>query len=605
LSRTQVHKLEEKSKRLPRAPGVYLMKNVKGRVIYVGKAKDIFHRVRSYFQKREALDIKTKSLMDVVKDIDYIATENEVEALVLECNLIKEYRPKYNIRLKDDKRYPFIKLTINEKFPRLMLVRRVEKDGAEYFGPYTDIQLVRRTLRFIKTIFPLRDCIGGRFGTGKNRECLNFHIKRCLAPCTGKVKESEYEEIVEQVRLFLRGRNKELLESLRSRMLRLSKVKRYEEAAIVRDQIESYERITQHQLAVSPGGREEDVVALAREGNMSCGVVMKIREGKILGSEAFLVPAKATEKDSTVFNAFFELYYHAATDIPPRIYVQVTPLERELLCDWLSERIGRTVTITQPHRGEKKKLVELAHKNATLKIMLTIRDTVRSASVMRAVKQTLDLPSTPFRIEVYDISNIHGTAAVGSMVTFENGRPFKSGYRHFKIREVEGANDFAMLEEVLRRRLRHLKESGERSPDLIMVDGGRGQVSAARKALSEVEIGGIPVIGLAKKKEEIYLETRKEPLALSRRNNVLRLLQRMRDEAHRFAVEYHRKLMSRKIEHSALDDIPGIGEKRKMLLLIEFGSVEALSKASAEEIATTPGIGGTVARKIFEYLHKQ
>ncbi len=603
MSREHTNKLKQKVRLIPDLPGVYLMKNGRGKVLYVGKAKSLSGRVRDYFQS--TLGAKTRSLMNSVESIDYIATDNEVDALVLECNLIKEYRPRYNIRLKDDKSYPFIKLTLNESFPRLLLVRRVENDGADYFGPYTDVRAVRRTLMFIGSIFPLRKCTGKRFSTKRKSECLNYHLKHCLAPCTGRVCEKEYGEIVEQVRLFLKGRNDELYRSLRDRMKRLAAEKRYEEAALVRDHIETFDKIAQRRLVVSPGGGDEDFIAIAREKNRSCGVVMKIREGKVLGSEAFIIPANATVDDKRVFSAFFKLYYHSASDVPRHIYAQISPYDVELHEKWLTEKSGHRVTISMPKRGKKKKLVGLANKNASIKIMSMTQSSPKSPYILRKVKETLGMTSTPLRIEAYDISNIHGAEAVGSMVTFYNGRPLKKGYRHFKIREVAGINDFAMLEEVLKRRLGHLREGRERHPDLILVDGGRGQLTSARKAVDDSEMGNIPIIGLAKRNEEIYLEDRKDVLKLQRRNDVLRFLQSVRDEAHRFAIEYHRKLRRKKVACSELDNIPGIGEKRKILLLVEFGSIEGLKTASIEDIASVPGIGEKIAQEISKHLHKR
>lgn len=588
---------------MPDSPGVYLIKDTRGSVIYVGKAKKLSSRVRSYVQKPESLDLKTRALVRAATSVDYIATENEVEALVLECTLIKEYRPRYNIKLKDDKKYPFIKITVNERFPRILLERRVENDGAEYFGPYTDVKALRRILRLIRSVFRLRDCGEHRFSAAKTRECLNFQIGQCSAPCTGRIDESEYCRVVDQVRLFLRGRNEELLSSLRERMLAFSGGKRYEEAAVVRDQLESLERIAQKQVAVKPGGKDEDVVALAREGNLSCGVVMKVREGRILGTETFFIPAAASEPREAVFDAFLELYYHSATDIPPRIYAQFKPTESALLEDWLSRKIGRRVKILTVRGREKRKLMELGRKNAALKILYRAGSPRAADSVLSEVKETLGLPVTPFRIEAFDISNIQGMEAVGSMVTFENGKPLKSGYRRFKVRDVRGADDFAMIAEVLGRRFRHLKEGRERRPDLVLVDGGKGQVSAARRAMGAAEVTGIPVVGLAKKHEEIFVEGRKKGLRLSRRNDCLCLLQRIRNEAHRFAVEYHRKLMSGRLEHSELDEIRGVGTKRKIILIMEFGSLERLREAELERIASVPGIGEKLAEEIYTHLH--
>jgi excinuclease ABC subunit C len=602
LSRGQENKLKEKVRAIPDEPGVYIMKDVKGRVIYVGKAKRLSNRVRSYFQSEELMTVKTISLVSAIRDIDYIATGNEVEALVLEYNLIKEYRPRYNIRLKDDKRYPFVKLTVNEPFPRIMVVRRVLNDGADYFGPYTDVKALRRTLRLLKAIFPLRNCSGEKFKP-RDRECLNFHIDRCLGPCTGRITEETYRVLVRQVLLFLKGRNEELRASFEGKMRDLAGERCFEEAAKVRDQIDMLDRISQQQLAVSPGAGDKDIVALSREGDMACGVVMKIREGRLLGTEVFLLPVTDSDANRTIFDSFLELYYHSATDIPPSIVTQDAVTERELIEEWLGQKRGGRVELIHPRRGEQRNLVELASKNASLKILSESQPGRRSTEVLEELKQTLGLASTPFRVEAFDISNIQGTEPVGSMVTFRDGEPLKSGYRHFKIRDVKGANDYAMLEEVLIRRIRHIREGRDRAPDLIMVDGGRGQVTTARKALDEGEMTSIPIIGLAKKQEEIYLETEPEPLRLSRSNIALKYLQRIRNEAHRFAIEYHRKLMRRRIVDSELDRIEGIGETRKFALLVEFGSLEGLLGATPKRIASVPGIGEKIAAKIYGHLH--
>jgi excinuclease ABC subunit C len=601
LSREQEDKLKEKVRLFPEEPGVYLMKDGRGRIVYVGKAKRLSARVRSYFRKRETLDLKTQKLVSSIRDLDYIVTRNELEALVLECNLIKEYRPKYNIQLKDDKKYPYIKLT-NETFPRLLLVRSVQKDGAEYFGPYTDVKAVRRILRFMKTVFTLRNCAGGRF-LERERECLNFQIDRCPGPCTGRVDEKAYGEIVNEVRLYLRGRSEELRRLLEDRMAKLAESRRYEEAARIRDQLGNLERMSQRQLAVNVGMGDRDVVALARELEMACGVVMKIREGKLLGVESFLVPVSPDDTDSLIYDNFFKMYYHSAADVPGRILTQETLEERTLIEEWLTGKRGARVRLSCPVRGEQRRLMELARKNASLKIIADARPEQRSKEVLAELKRVVGLIATPFRIEVFDISNIQGAEAVGSMVTFKNVDPLKSAYRHFKIREVEGVDDFAMLSEVIKRRARHISEGRDRAPDLIMVDGGRGQVSAARKALHETELSSIPVIGLAKREEEIYTEGASLPIRLPRSSKVLRLLQRMRDEAHRFAIEYHRKLRSKRLERSELDDIQGIGETRKIKLLIEFGSVEALRRASVEDMASINGIGGSIAAKVYEHFH--
>lgn len=588
---------------MPKMPGIYMMKDARGRIIYVGKAKNINNRVRNYFCETASNDPKTGALMKKVRDIDYVTTESEVEALILECNFIKENRPAYNIKLKDDKKYPYIKLTLNDLYPRFVLVRNIVKDGSEYFGPYTETRSLRKMLSFIGDIFPLRRCSDMKFRQKKERECLYYQIGKCSAPCTRRIGKNEYRKLVEQVRLFLNGRNKELLLNLKTEMRRLSAEKKYEKAALLRDQIKSIEKISEKQLAFDPGGSDEDVVALAREYDQYCAVVMKIREGKILSSETFIMPSTGESDRSIVSEAFIKLYYNAAMDIPPVIYLRDDPPDKVLLLKWLSGKTVRAVKIIVPKRGRKNKLLEFAERNASLKLFNSPDGLRRDVKLLDEIEKTLGLPVTPFIIEGYDISNIQGTAAVGSMVLFRNGKKYKKGYRHFKIKTVEGINDCAMIAEVITRRFRNSKECGDSSiPHLILIDGGRGQVSAAFKSLKETGFEKIPVIGLAKKYEEIYRAGEKAVIRLPSRSAVLRFLQRIRDEAHRFAVTYHRKIRLKEIENSKLDGITGVGEKRKISLLIKFGSLKGLMEASAEEISDVPGIGKKVAEEIYNGL---
>lgn len=579
-----------------------MMKDSMGRIIYVGKAKILKNRVRSYFQSKESLDAKTAVLVESVDSVEYMATENEVEALVLECNLIKEYRPKYNVRLKDDKKYPFLKLTRREKYPRLMITRKIENDGSEYFGPYTDVGAVRRTLKLIKSIFPLRDCGGPRFRNESRRECLNYQIGRCLGPCTGNIDRDGYLEIVDQVSLFLKGKNRKLKEVLRKRMNRLSEKIRYEEASVVRDQLRSIEKISEKQNAVEVKGYDEDYIAVSTEGKQSCGVVMRVRDGRILGIENFILSDTEDIPRPDLFNSFSSLYYVSATDIPRSLYMQVEPSEKTVLEEWLKKKTGKKISIRVPKRGHRNDLLRLAAKNAAMKLVASTGRKTPVIELLVEVKRTLGLNKTPFRIETFDISNIQGSEAVGSMVTFQNAAPVKSGYRHYRIRDVDSVDDYSMMKEMLTRRLAALKTGHSRKPDMILVDGGKGHVSSSLDAMSESGITGIELAGIAKKNEEIFLAGMPDPVVLPRRSEVLKLFQRMRDEAHRFAIEYHRKLRSRKISHSGLDDIEGVGEKRKLALLIEFGSLEEVRKASLAEIETVQGVGKKVARKIFEHF---
>jgi excinuclease ABC subunit C len=601
LSRDDKNKVRKKIERMPDSPGVYFFKNERGRVIYVGKAKNLVNRARSYMQSSAKLDPKTKALMENAESIDYIATENEVEALVLEASMIREYRPRYNIRLKDDKRYPYLKITAGEEFPRLLMVRRVLDDGAEYFGPYTDAGSVRRTVRAIKTIFPLRDCKGSF--RSRKRECLNFQIGRCLGPCTGKVDGEEYATVVKQLRMFLRGHSEALVEELQVRMKALSDGRRYEEASVVRDQISSIRKISEKQHAVDPGGADEDAVAIAREGGSACGVVVRVREGRIISSEAFMMPVLLTDDITDLYETFIKLYYSTSLDLPRGILAQHPLPDGRLIERWLRERTGWPVSITVPSRGHRRRLVDIAEKNAASRLLTLRGKKVSSGKVLGELKRVLGLPSTPSRIEAFDISNIQGSAAVGSMVTFVDGRPLKSGFRHFRIRTVGEIDDFAMMREVLSRRLERLKDGKSRSPDLILIDGGKGHLSAVMEIMRGSGLSQINVIGLAKRNEEIFLAGRRDPLVLPRRSPSLKLLQKIRDEAHRFAVDYHRRLRSRGLLESGLDGIPGVGELRKVQLLVRFGSLKRIEKATVDEIASVPGIGPTTARRIHEHIH--
>lgn len=592
--------LREKSGRIPDLPGVYLMKDLRGKIIYVGKAKNLRKRVSSYFRASGPGDPKTELMTGKVSDIDYITTRNEVEALVMECNFIRENRPAYNVKLKGGQKYPYIKLTANDQYPRIMYVRDVKNDGSEYFGPYTDAGAVRRTMSLIGDIFKLRRCGERKFNMHDTRECLYYQIGKCSAPCTGKIGREQYDQLVREVRLFLKGRNRKLISQLEKKMKNLSEAKEYEQAAVVRDQIRSIEKISEKQLAFDPGGSDEDIAAVAREDNNFCAVLMKVREGRILSSETFFLPSYIDYSINQVAEIFLKLYYHSATDIPGKIYVQAGIPEKKLLEEWLRVKRGAGVRIMVPRRGRNKRMVELVRRNASVKLLEKAGKTVEEIEVLEKVKSRLNLSSTPVNAEAYDISNIQGSEAVGSMVTFRYGKPYKAGYRHFKIKEAEGPDDFAMLEEVIGRRFRNLSDMPP--PDFILIDGGKGQVNSVVRKLKEKDIYDLPVAGLAKKKELIYLPGKKSPLRLPASSDSLKFLQRMRDEAHRFAVRYHRKLRIRKISRSILDSIEGIGEERKIMLLIEFGSIENLRSSSIDEIMKVPGIGKKLASRIKEAL---
>lgn len=590
-------------KKLPHLTGVYLMKDSTGKIIYVGKAKDLNKRVRSYFKPRGPGDPKTAALIKKVKSVDYITTGNEVEALVLECNLIKENKPVYNVRLKDDKKYPYIKLTSAGEYPRLVLVRNLENDGSEYFGPYTDAGAVRKTLSIIGDIFPLRRCSEKRFMQKNERECLYFQIGKCSAPCTGRIKKSDYMELVRQVKLLLSGKNSKLAGRLKGKMERLSAEKKFEKAAAIRDQIKAIDKLSERQIALDQGGKDEDVIAFASEGKEHCAVIMKIREGRILSSRDFILPASVEDRVAEIASGFIKLYYHSSTDIPPDIYLDSEPSDKTIILEWLVQKAGHKVHIRIPKRGRKKRLLDLARSNARVKLLAhsSIRPEI---TLLNDVKKVLGLSSTPLIVEGYDISNIQGEEPVGSMVTFRSGNPDKKYYRRFKIRSVTGQDDYAMLSEVISRRFSNIHAHGDRAPDLILIDGGRGQVNAAINALKTANAGDIPVVGLAKKEEKIYLGWKPKALNLSSRSGALKFLQRVRNEAHRFAIDYHRKLRLKRTEDSVLDLIQGIGRQRKLLLLLEFGSIDGISEASVDELSTVPGIGENLAKEIHRYFRK-
>jgi len=604
LSRDSLEKIREKAKAIPFSPGVYFFKDARGKVIYVGKAARLRSRVRNYLQDPEGMDPKTRALMESADAVDYIVTGSEVEALVLEASLVREYRPRYNIRLKDDKRYPYLKLTVNEEFPRLLLVRRVEMDGAEYYGPYTDAGAVRKTMRLIKRIFPLRNCAGPEPPAGE-RECLNYQIGRCLAPCTGRTDEQAYGEVVEQVRMFLRGHNAKLVDGLRKKMSALSEHRRYEEASHVRDQIRALGRISERQHAVDPRGGDEDVLAVSREGERACGVVLRIREGRILGSESFVFRADVNDDIGVVYEEFLKQYYSKTGNFPGTILLQHGLAEADLISEWLEGLADTRIELRRPRRGHRRRLVELAEKNAASRLLTQDREDQRDLAVLGELKKALDLPVTPRLIEAYDISNIQGAGAAGSMVTFRDGKPLKSGYRHYRIRGVDGIDDYAMMKEVLGRRFGSIESGKSVKPDLILVDGGRGHVGTALSAMEEASISPVPVAGLAKRNEEVFLPGRSDPLVLPARSGALKLLQRIRNEAHRFAVEYHRDMRSRDIELSGIDRIPGVGKKRKIQLLVRFGSLDAIRSASVEEISSIEGIGEKTAERIYGHIHGQ
>jgi excinuclease ABC subunit C len=602
---------------LPRKPGVYLMRNANGRVIYVGKAIVLRSRVRSYFQRGANHTGKTQRLVEEIDDLDWIVAETELEALVLEQELIHRYRPRYNVRLKDDKHYPYIKVSLHEDFPRIYTVRAMLHDGARYFGPFTSSQAVRQTLELLRRLFPYRTC--EREITGQDRRpCLYYHIKRCLGPCIGACTRDAYRAVIDQSCLFLEGNQEEIVAELDLQMHREAEALHFEKAAELRDQVSAVARIIEHQRVSSGLLHDHDFVAMAREDGQACVQVFFVRGGKLIGREYFVLTGTEDEPTSEVMGSFIKQYYDSAANIPPEILVQADLTELAVIQEWLHRKRGTKVVVEVPTTDEKQDVMHMAGENAA-ETLARLRveweaDSSKQATALAELQAALNLPTPPARIECYDISNIQGTAMTGSMVVFAKGVPSKQDYRRFRIKTVIGANDYAAMAEVLRRRFQRAhEEQGKRSldgkenrwalmPDLIIVDGGKGQLSAARAVLEELGVGHIATAGLAKREEELFTPQRAAPVLLARNSQGLYLLQRIRDEAHRFAINYHRKLRETEGVRSLLDDIPGIGPKRRRALLTRFGSIDGIRDATLDDLAAVPGMSRDAARHVAEHL---
>jgi excinuclease ABC subunit C len=594
---------------LPDAPGVYLMKDGRGRVIYVGKAARLNQRVRNYFQSEASLDPKTRLLTRRIADFDFVVTPGETEALLLEDQLIKEYRPRYNIRLKDDKRFPWLKLSTSEPFPRLSVIRRPADDGDEYYGPYSDSGAMRRVLKTLTGIFPIRTCHLDLPEETVPRPCLDYYIQRCGAPCVGYVDREAYGRLVQEVRLFLSGRSDKLLRLLRERMENHSGALRFEEAARVRDQIEAVEKVTARQKVVLEPGRDVDVLGLEREGRQACGVILRIRDGKLLHTESYELAA-GLDDDLDEFFRRFTSEVLGRERRPAREILLMRPVPQQE--DWervLGARVDRRVRLRVPRRGPAARLVEMAVTNARWKLRERRARTDARAPVVRQeipsvldLKQRLELAVAPHSIECFDMSHFQGAQRVGALVYFQAGEPLKSRYRRFSIRQVEGIDDFAMMQEVLERYYSRLRDEDRLPADLVVVDGGAGQLGVAVKTLRRYGFVETAVVGLAKREEEIHLPGRPDPVRLPRSSPGLRLLQRARDEAHRFAVGYHRRLRGKELRRSVLDEIPGIGAAKKRALLEHFGSAEAVSRAPARDLLAVRGIGEADTERILAFF---
>jgi len=606
---TLPEQLAVKIRNLPPDPGVYLFKNRDGKIIYIGKAKNLRNRVRTYFQSPHQLTPKTARLVTAIADLELMITDSEVEALILEANLVKEYKPRYNVNLKDDKHFPYVKVTVDEPFPRVLIVRRLEKDNARYFGPYTNSGAMRKTVRFLSRLFKIRSCnLTIPHPTGKEQKiCLDYHIGRCGGPCEGLQTEQEYREQVEAVLLFLSGHGEALIEKLRKKMAKLSKEMTFERAAEVRDQIVALESMRQKQKVDVGKVIDRDILAFARDGRETVVVVMQIREGILIGRQDFRLSSEADEHDDEVLAEFIRQYYNHQPNLPQEVYVPLDLPDQRLVARWLSRLRGRRVRVNTPQRGEKSHLVELATTNARLlldEILIQKKGyQERVAGSVQALKEDLHLVNAPRTIACVDISNTGETDAVGSLVYFANAKPKKSEYRHFRIKEVRGQDDFAMMREVIGRYFFRLKNENRTPPDLLVIDGGKGQLSSVRKELRSLGFEEQPVIGLAKKFEEVYFPGRMEPISLSKASPALRLLKQVRDEAHRFAVEYNRKLRSKRTITSALDKLEGVGPKRREILLKHFGSFKKIKEASLEQLQAVKGIPKNVAEKVYRGTH--
>ncbi|SFG62289.1 Excinuclease ABC subunit C [Desulfotomaculum arcticum] len=613
--------MREKLGKLPEKPGVYLFRDGEGQIIYVGKAVSLKNRVRSYFGAPAARDPKVKAMMGRARDFEYISTDSEVEALILEANLIKEHRPRYNICLKDDKSYPYLKVTLGEKFPRVFITRRVVKDGSRYFGPYTQVGAVHETMRLLKRMFPLRTC-KQKSPLPRSRPCLNQHIKRCLGPCCGLVTPEEYRKVVDGVLLFLEGKQEELVKALRARMESAAENLEFERAAELRDQLQAVEKVIERQKVVYADREDRDVVAMARGEDECCVMIFFVRGGKLIGRERFMLDGTGMMDRGEVITAFIKQYYLRAEFIPREILVEeITPAETEVLEHWLTGKRGARVYIARPLRGEKKQLVDLVGRNALLILEEVKSDrAARKEDAQKALEElagALGLEAPPGRLECFDISNTQGVESVASMVVFEEGKPTPQQYRRFKIKTVAGPDDFASMREVLGRRLSRGREERElintgqmsgkkakfhRLPDLLVVDGGKGQLSSAVAVLQEQGFANIPVCGLAKEEELIFLPGRPEPVRLSPESPALKLMQRLRDEAHRFAITYHRQLRGKRNLKSMLEEIEGIGPVRRRELLLRFGTIEKIKEATPEELAAVPGMNSRTAQAVFDFF---
>ncbi|NIT14606.1 MAG: excinuclease ABC subunit UvrC [Candidatus Dadabacteria bacterium] len=599
---------KEKVKSIPQSTGVYLLKDIKGRTVYIGKAKNLRSRVQSYIGRGESAQRpQIANLVNDIADVDYIVARDEREALVLENSLIKQKRPKYNIRLKDDKNYLSLRIDPRETFPRLSLTRRVLKDGAIYYGPFASAGALKKAKRFIHKIFPLRDCTDEKFRRHAARPCLNYYMGLCLGPCAGRSEQGRYREVVDQMRMFLKGEKGQIIKHIKESMQKASDEQRYEQAAKYRDQILLLEKNIDGQMFVTPGTQDKDVIGLHREGQRAEFSILFFRGGSLVDNSTYSIK-NAVGEDQDVVEEFLERFYGGNRFVPKEIAVPLKLRRGKEISAWLSEKQGHKVRIHSPERGLKLKEIELANRNSLESFQRKYADELKEVSILERIRSSLHLRRLPDIIECFDISNIQGATAVASMVKFEGGQPAKGGYKRFKIKNVKGPNDYASMHEVLTRRLSRAEQDGWDVPDLILIDGGKGQLNIARLVMEEIGYADkVDLASIAKGKKEgegdkLYVYGRKNPIIFSKNSDVLFLLMRVRDEAHRFAITYHKKLRGKKALVSELDGVPGIGAKRKKGLIRKFGTVSKIREATVNEIAMVPGLNKKLAEELKKHL---
>lgn len=594
--------LQDKVSHFPTMPGVYLWRDAYQRIIYVGKAINLRNRVRSYVNQDANRSPKVAAMMKRAQDVEFITTNTEMEALILEATLIKEHKPRYNIMLRDDKTYPYVKVTVQEEYPRVFMTRRMERDGAKYYGPFTDVGALHRTLHILRKYFPLRTCKSMKV----SRPCLQYHLQYCGAPCMGYADKKEYQSYVDDVCALFEGKPVALLRTLEQQMIDASESLEFEKAATYRDDLQCVEQMRQKQSVVSHRG-DMDAIGIAQEGNLACIQVFFVRQGRMLGRENFFLSLQG-EALSVILMEFMKQYYEGSTFIPKEILIPEEIEEQHLFESWFSKMRGQQVKVTVPQRGHKKDVLALALENARTFLQDRKRqwqhDVDKSEGAVKKLAEVLDLPRLPERMECYDISHMQGSETVASMVVFEGGRPAKQEYRRFKLKTVQGKpDDFKSMAEIMERRYGNHKDWP--LPDLIVIDGGKGQLHAALPVIRDMGVTDVPVISLAKRIEEIFVEGESESIILGHDTPELQLLQQIRDEAHRFAITYHRKLRGKRNLESVLDHIPGIGAKRRQSLWSHFGSLDRIKAATVEELAQVPGMNQSAAESVYQFFRME